>query len=377
MAPETTARLKPCPGTTHVLIQPRSNVSRQTECDQNCSAIIKLSMHVLAQQEQDASGLSDNRRELTALVAGCGIYRPERALISLSGRDRVRWLNGMVSNNIRDLTAGHGVYAFVLTPQGHIQADLYAFNRGESLLVETERAQSETLLQIFRKYIIMDKVEIEDLSDKFAVFSVMGPKSGYVLTSCGFNKDLLTLQLADVNWNGTALTLVRGDNSSFPNYELWVPAEKTEPVWNSLLHGGGIEIHEQALETFRILCGIPKIGQDIRERTLPPETGQERALNFNKGCYIGQEIVERIRSHGAVHRTFVGFEVEGPVPPAGTKIQSEAKDVGEITSIAAEPLKQRWLALGYLRREFMAPEKTLTAGAARVKATTLPFSGIL
>ena len=321
--------------------------------------------------------MTDNRRELTALVAGCGIYRPDRALISLTGRDRVRWLNGMVSNNIRDLPAAHGVYAFVLTPQGHIQADLYAFSRSENLLIETERAQSAALLQIFRKYIIMDKVEIEDLSEKTAVFSVTGPKSGEVLASLGLAEILETLQLTDVNWNGAAVTLIRGDNPSVPNYELWVPAEQAESVWNALLQAGGVEIHEQTLETFRILCGVPKVGQDIREKTLPHETGQERALNFNKGCYIGQEIVERIRSRGAVHKTFVGFEVEGPVPSAGTKIQSEGKDVGEITSITAEPLNQKRLALGYLRREFMTLEKTLTAGEARVKATTLPFSGIL
>jgi len=354
-----------------------SNISRRTACDRNCSAIIKESMHVLAQQEQNAPGLTDSRWELTALVAGCGIYRPERALISLTGRDRVRWLNGMVSNNIRDLAAGHGVYAFVLTPQGHIQADLCAFNRGESLLIETERAQATGLLRIFRKYIIMDKVEIEDLSEKTAVFSLTGPKSGDVVDSLGLGKDLGTLQLDEINRNGAAVTLVRGDNPSFPNYELWVPAEEAASVWNALLQAGGVEVHEPTLETFRILCGIPKVGQDIRDKTLPHETGQERALNFNKGCYIGQEIVERIRSRGAVHKAFVGFEVEGPVPSAGTKIQSEGKDVGEITSVAAEPLNKKRLALGYLRREFMAPEKTLTAGEARMKATTLPFSGIL
>ena len=172
-------------------------------------------MHVLAQQEQNASGETDSRRELTALVAGCGIFRPDRARISLTARDRVRWLNGMVSNNIRDLAAGHGVYAFVLTPQGHIQADLYAFNRGESLLIETERAQSAALLQIFRKYIIMDKVEIEDLSEKTAVFSLTGPKSGDVVDSLGLGKDLGTLQLDEINRNGAAVTLVRGDNPSF------------------------------------------------------------------------------------------------------------------------------------------------------------------
>src|SRR5438270_1487916 len=333
-------------------------------------------MQVLAQQDEGVSGLSDSRHELTALVAGCGVYHLQRTLLSLTGRDRTRWLNGMVSNNIRDLAPSHGVYAFVLTPQGHIQADVYAFNRGESLLVETDRPQSETLLRIFRKYIIMDKVEIEDLSEKVTVVGITGPQSGEALARLGLSKDLGTLQLVDANWNGITVTLVRGDNPSFPNYELWVPGEYADSIWNALLQAGAVEVHEQTLETFRILCGIPKVGKDTREKTLPQETGQERALNFNKGCYIGQEIVERIRARGAVHRAFVGFEVKGNVPAAGTKIQSEGKEVGEITSIAAEPLKGKLLALGYLRREFLASDKTLTAGEAKVKATTLPFSGL-
>jgi aminomethyltransferase len=282
----------------------------------------------------------------------------------------------MVSNNIRDLAVGNGVYAFVLTPQGHIQADVYAFNRGESLLVETDRPQAEALLRIFRKYIIMDKVEIEDLSDKVTVFEITGPRSAEVLASLGLGKDLGTLQLADVNWNGTAATLVHGGNPSFPNYELWVPTQQAQSIWNALLQAGAVEVHDQTLETFRILCGIPKIGRDTREKTLPHETGQERALNFNKGCYIGQEIVERIRARGAVHRVFVGFEVEGTAPAAGTKIQSEGKDVGEITSIAAQPLRGKRLGLGYLRREFLGTDKTLTAGEAEVKAASLPFSGL-
>jgi folate-binding protein YgfZ len=336
-----------------------------------------MTMQVLAQQDQNVSRLSDSRTELTALVAGCGIYRPERTLHSLTGRDRTRWLNGMVSNNIRDLAAGSGVYAFVLTPQGHIQADVYAFNRGESLAVETDRPQAETLLRIFRKYIIMDKVEIEDLSEKVTVVGIAGPQSGEALVRLGLTKDLGTLELVDANWNGrTVVTLVRGDNPSFPNYELWVPGEYADSIWNALLQAGAVDVHEQTLETFRILCGIPKVGQDTREKTLPQETGQERALNFNKGCYIGQEIVERIRARGAVHRAFVGFEVEGNVPAAGTKIQSEGKEVGEITSVAAEPLKGKRVALGYLRREFLANDKALNAGEAEVKAATLPFSGL-
>ena len=169
---------------------------------------------------------------------------------------------------------------------------------------------------------------------------------------------------------------MRGDNPAVPNYELWVAAEQADLIWNALLQSGAAEVHEQTLETFRILCGIPKVGQDTREKTLPQETGQDRALNFNKGCYIGQEIVERIRARGAVHRVLVGFELEGAAPVAGTKIVSEGKEVGEMTSIIAEPLKGKWLGLGYLRREFLATDKTLSAGDAEMKAVPLPFSGL-
>ena len=106
------------------------------------------------------------------------------------------------------------------------------------------------------------------------------------------------------------------------------------------------------------------------------ETGQERALNFNKGCYIGQEIVERIRARGAVHKTFVGFVVEGAAPTPGTKIVSEGKEVGEITSVAAALLKGKRLALGYVRREFLGTDKALTAGESQLKPATLPFFGL-
>ncbi len=328
----------------------------------------------MAAHTEQASGISESRRELTALVAGCGVYRPQQALFALTGRDRVRWLNGMVTNNIRDLAPGQGVYAFVLNVQGHILGDLYVFNRGGSLVAEIEREQAEHLLQILKRYIIMDKVEIEDLNEKIGVIGVAGPKSGEVLARAGLKADLSNLQISELSSNEIPVTLIRGDNPCVPNYEIWAPAEKVEFVIDALIKAGAEAVGNETLETFRILCRIPKVGQDIRERTLPQETGQERALNFIKGCYIGQEIVERIRARGSVHRIFTGFEVEGAATAAGTKIQSEGKDVGEITSVMAEPLKDKRLALGFLRKEYL--EKELVAGEAKVRPTALPFFGL-
>jgi folate-binding protein YgfZ len=324
-------------------------------------------MQVLAQQERYSVGSGD---ELDALLAGCGVYRPQTALIAIDGRDRARWLNGMVTNNIRDLAPGHGVYAFVLNPQGHILGDLYVFNSGESMVAELKRSEADRLLQIFRRYIIMDKVEIVERGNW------SGPKSREALSTLGLGQDLGALQFVNLQWRGTAVALVRGDNPCVPNYELWTPAEQSEAAWDQLLSAGAVPVSQETVETFRILCGIPKVSQDIRERTLPQETGQERALNFTKGCYIGQEIVERIRSRGAVHRALVGFEIESQAPEVGSKVQSDGKDVGEITSIMNARIKGKRLALGYLRKEYLMPDKVLKAGEALVKATTLPFTGV-
>ena len=339
-------------------------------------------MSVVAKDEiaVDAADLrGDFRREFQALVSGCGIYRLDKAHISLTGSDRVRWLNGMVTNNIRDLAVGHGVYAFLLNPQGKIQADLYAFNRGESLVVETDRAQVETVLQIFDRYIIMDDVAVENLSGKFAVVALTGPRSAAMLEAIGIKvSPTQPLQFADAKWEDAVATVVRGDNPAVVNYEVWISPESAHAIWSALGRAGAAEVHAEAPEALRIACGIPKFGVDIRQKDLPQETGQERALNFSKGCYIGQEIVERIRSRGAVHRMLTGFEVVGQMPEPGFRIQEDGKDVAEITSVGGIPADdgERILALGYGRREVMVPGREFVVGETRLRVATVPFAGI-
>jgi folate-binding protein YgfZ len=328
------------------------------------------------QETSTAIGRESLQSELHALVAGCGAFRLDRKLVSLAGRDRVRWLNGMVSNNIRDLAIGHGVYAFVLNAQGHIQGDLYAFHHGETLFIELESAQAATLLPLLRRYIIMDKVDVEELGDRFAVFGIAGPKSSEFVDPLGLpDPDEVSLTCSQQNRKGIPITLIRGDNPIVPNYRFWVPKEHAHGFWQSLIESGAQETHDEALEAFRILCGIPKFGVDITSRTLPQETGQNRALNFSKGCYIGQEIVERIRAKGAVHRVLTGFAADNTSP--STIIQSEGKDVGKISSVATIPIGAgaRVVALGSLRREHLG--SVLQAGSTRVTPVPLPFSELL
>jgi folate-binding protein YgfZ len=123
---------------------------------------------------------------------------------------------------------------------------------------------------------------------------------------------------------------------------------------------------------YRIVRGVPRYGIDLRERDLPQETGQEHALNFSKGCYIGQEIVERIRARGNVHRTFIGFEVEGEPPQPGTKVRANEKDMGEITSATRLP-NGHIVAVGYLRREIAGPGTAVQIGEQSATVHNLPF----
>src|ERR1700687_4816213 len=330
-----------------------------------------------------APDFGDTRAEFQALLSGCGLYGLSwRAKIVVTGGDRVRWLNGMATNNVRDLAPGHGVYAFLLNAQGRIQADLYVFQRGDSLLVDAERGQREKILQLFDRYIIADDVEIADVSDKLTALGLSGPESRNILERAGITvPDLASLELCSPKCNCACdclrCTLVRGDDTAGTAYQLWLAPDTLKSTSDALVAAGATPVGADALELRRISLGIPKFGVDIRERDLPQETGQTRALNFTKGCYLGQEIVERIRSRGAVHRQFTAFSVEGTLPEPGAKIlggEKDEKEVGEITSSAILPLPggECAVALGYLRRE--AAEKDLRAGTAKLKPASLPLA---
>src|SRR5208337_1170711 len=209
-----------------------------------------------------APDFGDPRAEFQALLSGCGLYDlNRRAKIAVTGGDRVRWLNGMVTNSVRDLALGHGVYAFLLNAQGHIQADLYAFQRGDSLLVDTELWQREKMLQLFDRYIIADDVEIADISDKLSALGLTGPESRSVLERAGIAvPDLAPLELCspkcDCACSCLQCTLVRGDDSAGTSYQVWVAPEHVSELWDALLKAGARATGTAALNLFRISRGI-------------------------------------------------------------------------------------------------------------------------
>ena len=337
---------------------------------------------------ETAARFSDPAREFAALTGGCGVYDLGfRARFSLAGQDRVRWLNGMVTNNVRDLAPGFGVYAFLLNPQGHILGDLCAFNRGEDLVIATDRGQLEKIRATFDHYIIMDDVTVGDLDGGKTTLGISGPQSQKILKAAGIDvPELKPLQLfiarCECDCGCVNCTIVRGDDPEQESYEIWLDATEAAKTFQALIAHGATPVGSEAIEIHRIASGIPLYGVDIRERDLPQETEQARALNFNKGCYVGQEIVERIRSRGNVHRKFTGFLLEGsPSITAGAKILSgegsNEKQVGEITSAAALPgTPRRTVALGYIRREVAIPGREVTIDSEPAKVISLPIHDI-
>jgi folate-binding protein YgfZ len=321
------------------------------------------------------------RDEFAALKSTCGVYHlAERATIQLTGGDRVRWLNGMVTNNVRDLAVGHGIYAFLLNPQGRILGDLTAYNRGESILVDTHQSQLEKILATFEHYIIMDDVEMTNISGQRTTIGLRGSASAAVLNAVGLDlPNLQPLEIADLSWQQFPVSVVRGESERYPSYEIWIAPENGFILRKALETAGASPVGRDALEIYRVALGLPRYGQDIRERDLPQETEQQRALNFNKGCYVGQEIVERIRSRGNVHRTFTGFQVHGAPPAPGRKIRTQERDVGEFTSSAAVPAPDgnHTIALGYVRREVGVAGKEVQVSDSTALVTELPFNALL
>jgi len=320
----------------------------------------------------------DASAKFRILTRDCGVSRLDtRSKIFVIGEDRTRWLNGMVTNNVRDLAKDHGVYAFLLNAQGRIQGDLYAFNRGERIVLDVDRTQATRLIGLFDHYIVMDDVVMEDVSDQLGAVGVQGPRSKVVLEAAGIPvTELDPLQVSGVIWQGVEITLVRAEIWKGEAYEIWLAPERIPGLIEGLERAGAASVGAGALRLYRMAAGIPLFGEDIRERDLPQETGQERALHFAKGCYVGQEIVERIRSRGQVHRVFSGFELTAD-RTTGDKIEAEGKEVGEITSTAdfSGPERERRIGLGYLRREAFG--KTLTAHGGPVRRHELPFQELL
>jgi folate-binding protein YgfZ len=315
-----------------------------------------------------------HRMQLQAVLHAVGVAPlGDLGWVRVTGEDRVRWLNGMVTNSINDLKPGEGCYNFILSAQGRIQGTANAFSQPDSILLQTDRAQLPGLIATLDRFIIMDDVELTDITEDRTGIALIGPTATALLTRLDLEAPA-PLSLRVTTWQSSEITLIAAHSPLVPRFELWAAPATISALLATLTAAGATPISPEPLEWLRILEGTPRYGTDIRDKELPQETAQTRALHFAKGCYLGQEIVERIRSRGAVHRTFAAFRIEGQLPAPGTPIESEGKPVGELTSTASIPVISGILqiAVGYIRREALERATPLTCAAAVAHPIPLP-----
>lgn len=323
--------------------------------------------------------------EYRALTEGPALIdRADRGLLEITGRDRISWLHKLTTNQVSTLSVGDGNYAFSLNQQGRILFDLNILVREGAIWIDLHRCFLDAAQTQFGKYKVMEDVTLRDLSTEFVRLGVAGRKVFEAAVRLGAPQAERMAQLnhTTLNWEGSTLVVLRHDFCGVPAVELIVPVGEAGKCWQWLVESAGaVPVGNDAVQIKRIEAGIPWPGREIVDEYLPAETGQfERAVNFRKGCYLGQEIVERMRSRNVVARRLVGLRFDGEnVPGAGAALSAEdGAAVGSVTSVCHSLAYAGAIGLGYARTASAEPGTRLISAVAgnRMGAVvvSLPFA---
>jgi folate-binding protein YgfZ len=289
------------------------------------------------------------------------------AALTFRGPDRARYLNAILTNNILALTEGRGTLALLLNPQGHILFELEVYALGDGFVGRTHASARQRAFTELDKYIIMDDVRLEDLTDQVGSFAIEGPRAAAIVqqaTGLALG-DLPDLAIRDLVVERVPCHFLRRSHFGQPGAELIARRERLPSLWQKLLTAvrahGGEPIGMTALNALRLEAGIPWFPADFNDTMIPQEAAIESThVSFTKGCYTGQEIVERVRSRGHVNRRRVGLKFSTSEPPSpGTKLRSAVEEAGVITSSAFSPAESAAIGMGYIRREYTIPGHTL------------------
>ena len=310
----------------------------------------------------------DWQAEYAALHDGAGIIDLScRGRLCLVGADAQNFLNGQVTNNVKDLKVGEGCYAALVSAKGKLHSDLNIYRLENEILLDFEPGFSKLVAERLQKFVIAENVEIIDAAPLYGLLSVQGPKSAQVVGSLSPrfaipSKPMSVTKVLETDFG--EIYLASQTRLGSQGLDLFVSVEAMKDVVDQLLACGGKLAGWQALETARIEAGVPRFGADMDETNLAPEALDTRAISYAKGCYIGQEIIARIRTYGQVAKSLRRLKLGGSekdVPSRGTKLFAGEKEAGIITSAVWSPALQAIVALGYVRREVNQAGQTLEA----------------
>ena len=310
-----------------------------------------------------------------------------RGKLRVTGDDRVKWLQSVISNDILPLQPGQGCYSGFLTHKGKMLTYFRLYMQTEAVMLEdVGEIGDTTTFQALRKFLLYGtKAKMENCAESWGLLLISGPKASHVVQSAfGVDvTDLKPVEFVTAQIGGHHALVVRTEETGEIDLEVFIPADGLVTAWTSAMQAGakfGIKaIGAQAREALRIEAGIPKAGPDLNEEIVPPEANLEgKAFSLNKGCYPGQEVVARMDTYGSVRRKLVGLVLKGSVvPPHGAKLYSGDREVGWISSAVRSPELNKVIALGFPLRDFSKPGTELAvefeSGKHPATVQPLPF----
>ena len=309
-----------------------------------------------------------------------------RSRLCLTGADRKKFLHGQVTNDVNRLNIGEGCYAALVNAKGKMQSDLNIYLLENEILLDFEPGYGAAVAQRLEKFIIADDVQVVDVASHYGLLSVQGPKAEEVIRQVQSGFTLPEKPMNFVSRKDAVLGEIYVMNlprTGSVGSDLFVPTSALGALMDQLVAAvkaaGGRACGWQALEMARIEAGIPRFGADMDESNLAPETGiEDLAISYAKGCYIGQEVIARIRTYGQVARALRGLRLASDarlLPQKGDKLFRDGKEIGYVTSALASPAFKANIALAYVRREHnqAGAELLVRTAAGDCAATVVPF----
>jgi folate-binding protein YgfZ len=290
-----------------------------------------------------------------------------------TGRDRAAFLQGMLTNDVKGLAAGQGCAAAFLDAHGKVMSLLAVYALPDQLWIEAPVGTTDKLLQLLDKYLISEKVEFESADDAFVVLAVQGPAAPALIEKLsGQPVPAAPYAHVEATLAGIPARVINRPEGTPPGVHCWTEPQHGAALWRALAEAGAVPVGHTALDVLRVEAGVPWYGIDVDDTVIMPEAQSrlESLVHYQKGCYIGQEVVARVKYRGHVNRALSGLVVEGDrVPAAGAAVVADGKEVGRITSAVRSLALGKPIALGYVRREHFAPGTAVTVQDGE---TTLP-----
>jgi folate-binding protein YgfZ len=322
----------------------------------------------------------DVAAEYRAARDGAALFdRSVLGKVSVTGRDRLAFLQGMLTNDVKGLAPGQGAPAAFLDAHGKVMALLVVYATADRVLIELPASLTEKTLLTLDRYLISEKAYFESVDEVFAILSLQGPAArGRLEGLAGVALDLPPYGHAEVAIAGAPVRVINRPEGPGPGFHCWVGAELAGAVRAALERAGAVPAGPETLQVLRVEAGQPWYPDDVDDSVILPETRLEALVSYTKGCYIGQETVARVKYRGHVNRALSGLLLEGDrVPAHGARVTAEGKDVGRVTSAVRSVALGRPIALGYVRREHFEPGSAVTvvdaAGELPARVVALPF----